>query len=84
MSTSSQLNIPSPKKTKKTTKGAPPAKTQTPKNLKTPHTGELRDFNFKVPLSFKREFQKLALDEDKSYKDLLMEMFEFYKNRAGD
>lgn len=78
------LNIPSPKKSKKSTKGAPPTPTQAPKNLETPPSTELRDLNFKVPANFKKEFQQLALDEDKKHKELLMDMFRYYKNRAGD
>lgn len=67
---------------KVSTKGEPPAKTQTHQNLEKPHTGELKDLNFKVPAEFKKEFQQLALDEDKNGKELLMEMFRFYKNKG--
>jgi len=83
MSTSA-LNIPAPKKTHKSTKGTPPARTQAPKNLETAASEELKDLNFKVPASFKKEFQQLALDEGKKGKELLMDMFAYYKNRAGD
>jgi hypothetical protein len=75
------LNVPAPPK-KKTTKGTPPVRTQTKENLEKPHTGELKDLNFKVPAEFKKEFQQLALDEDKSGKELLMDMFLFYKNKG--
>ncbi len=72
---------PPRKPVKSSTKGEPPARTQTRQNLETPNTGELKDLNFKVPAEFKKEFQQLALDEDKNGKELLMEMFRFYKDR---
>ena len=62
-------------------KGEPPVRTQTRQNLAKANTGELKDLNFKVPAEFKKEFQQLALDEDKNGKELLMDMFRFYKNR---
>lgn len=76
------LNVPAPPR-KKTTKGAPPVRTQTKENLEKPHTGELKDLNFKVPAEFKKEFQQLALDEDKSCKELLMDLFAFYKSKGN-
>lgn len=75
------INIPSPKKSKKNLKGTPPTRTETPKNLESPPTTEIRDLNFKVSSSFKKEFQQLALDEGKKGKELLMAMFYFYKNK---
>jgi len=76
------IKISPPKKSvKSSTKGEPPARTQTHQNLEKPHTGALKDLNFKVPAEFKKEFQQLALDEDKNGKELLMDIFRFYKNR---
>jgi hypothetical protein len=74
------LTIPPPKKN---AKGTPPARTETKKNLEIPDSGTLKDLNFKVPEDFKREFKQLALDEGKKGKELLMDIFAYYKNRVG-
>jgi len=76
------IKVAPPKKSVKSSKkGEPPVRTQTRQNLAKSHTGELKDLNFKVPTEFKKEFQQLALDKDKNGKELLMDMFRFYKNR---
>jgi hypothetical protein len=73
------IKIAPPKKP--SSKGEPPARTQTHQNLETPHGGEIKDLNFKVPAEFKKEFQQLALDEGKRGIELFVEMFHFYKSK---
>jgi hypothetical protein len=79
------LQVPPPPKTKaKTTKGTPPTRVQTKQNLEKPNTGQLKDLNFKIEEDFIREFKQLALDEGKSGKQLLIDIFSYYRDNKSN
>lgn len=72
--------VPAPNRS---TKGAPPASTETQRNLQRPEGGGLKPLNFKVSPEFHREFKSLAAVHGVSMLELLREGFELVKARRG-
>lgn len=59
-------------------------KSATPKAAEEPAGEELAPLNFKVPLSFKREFKTYAASKDIFLHELLKRGFEAYRKQQGD
>lgn len=67
----------------RTTKGAPPAMSETLDNLDRPEAADLKPLNFKVPAEFHREFKAHAAIHGISMVELLKEGFDLVKARKG-
>lgn len=67
----------------RTTKGVPPAMSETLDNLDRPEAADLKPLNFKVPAEFHREFKAHAAIHGMSMVDLLKEGFDLVKARKG-
>jgi len=65
----------------KGSKGTPPV-SPTTNNLNTSANGsEDKILNFKVSEEFKKKFKRLALDEDKTMRELFMAMYNTYTEK---
>jgi len=65
----------------KSSKGTPPISTNK-NNLNTsPNGNEDKILNFKVSEDFKKQFKRLALDEDKTMRELFMAMYYAYTEK---
>jgi len=74
-------NIPPPRKS--SSKGEPPAKTETKENLSTPNLGKIVPLNFRVPAEFKKDFKIAAASHGITQSVLLQRAFDEWHKRHG-
>lgn len=73
----------SPPPGRKNTKGEPPTKEETQKNLSKPDMGKIVPLNFRVPASFKRDFKVAAANYGITQSELLQKVFEAWQEKHG-